>query len=52
LLYPFFLEGVALQDDLLLADGMHPNERGVDVMVESILPTVEALLNRAAAAGG
>ncbi|WP_404381986.1 arylesterase [Caenispirillum salinarum] len=52
LLYPFFLEGVAMQEDLLLPDGMHPNERGVDVMVETILPKVEALLKRATAAGG
>lgn len=39
-LYPFFLDGVAAQADLQLADGMHPNPRGVDVMVERILPAV------------
>jgi acyl-CoA thioesterase-1 len=47
LLYPFFLEGVALDPDLNLADGMHPNAKGVQVIVENILPEVEALLDRA-----
>jgi acyl-CoA thioesterase-1 len=40
-LYPFFLDGVAGQPGLQLEDGLHPNARGVDVMVERILPTVE-----------
>ncbi|WP_296745861.1 arylesterase [Mesorhizobium sp.] len=40
-LYPFFLDGVAGHTDLQIEDGMHPNPRGVDVMVEGILPTVE-----------
>jgi acyl-CoA thioesterase-1 len=44
--YPFFLDGVALKPQLNLADGIHPNERGVDVIVERILPTVEHLLQR------
>lgn len=39
-LYPFFLDGVAAQADLQLSDGMHPNAKGVDVMVERILPSV------------
>ncbi|WP_269585098.1 arylesterase [Roseibium sp. Sym1] len=47
LLYPFFLEGVALDPSLNLADGMHPNSRGVEVIVENILPKVEALLAKA-----
>lgn len=47
LLYPFFLEGVALNPDLNLADGMHPNSKGVDVIVDNILPQVEALLAKA-----
>nr|WP_282449306.1 arylesterase [Roseibium sp. CAU 1639] len=46
LLYPFFLDGVALDPDLNLADGMHPNSQGVEVIVEKILPEVEALLAR------
>jgi len=40
-LYPFFLDGIAGHPDLQIEDGMHPNPRGVDVMVERILPTVE-----------
>lgn len=40
-LYPFFLDGVAAEGDLLLDDGMHPNPEGVSVMVERILPTVK-----------
>jgi len=43
-LYPFFLDGVAAQADLQIDDGMHPNPAGVDMMVEKILPTVEAFL--------
>lgn len=44
-LYPFFLNGVAAQRPLLLADGMHPNARGVSVMVANILPTVRRALD-------
>jgi acyl-CoA thioesterase-1 len=40
-LYPFFLDGVAGHPDLQLEDGLHPNPRGVDAMVQRILPTVE-----------
>ena len=43
-LYPFFLEGVVTRADLQIEDGMHPNPAGVDVMVQSILPTAEAFL--------
>lgn len=51
-LYPFFLEGVALQDRYLLSDGLHPNADGVQVIVDNILPHVEALIERARRAGG
>jgi acyl-CoA thioesterase I len=44
LLYPFFLEGAALDKDLMLKDGIHPNEKGVARIVENILPKVEELL--------
>jgi len=47
LLYPFFLEGVALKPELNLDDGMHPNAEGVSVIVENVLPSVEQLLARA-----
>lgn len=43
-LYPFFLDGVLTHPDLLLADGMHPNGRGVEIMVGRILPLVEELI--------
>ena len=39
-LYPFFLDGVAAQAPLLQNDGMHPNPRGVEVIVAGILPHV------------
>jgi acyl-CoA thioesterase-1 len=46
-LYPFFLDGVAAQPELLLADGMHPNADGIAVIVERILPAVEDLVSQA-----
>ncbi|MHB8764771.1 MAG: arylesterase [Deferrisomatales bacterium] len=47
-LYPFFLEGVAGVARLNQADGLHPNEAGVEELVRRLLPEVEALLERAA----
>jgi acyl-CoA thioesterase-1 len=46
-LYPFFLDGIALDAALNLDDGLHPNARGVDVIVERIVPKVEELIARA-----
>ena len=43
-LYPFFLEGVAGDPSLNKSDGLHPTKRGVEVIVERILPAVEAML--------
>jgi acyl-CoA thioesterase-1 len=43
-LYPFFLTGVAARAELNQADGLHPTEEGVDVIVKNILPTVEAFV--------
>jgi acyl-CoA thioesterase-1 len=43
-LYPFILEGVAMDPVLNQADGIHPNERGVAVMVDHIAPLVTKLL--------
>jgi len=42
--YPFFLDGVATQRELNQADGIHPNAKGVDIIVANILPYVEKLL--------
>lgn len=50
LLYPFFLEGVALQPALNQPDGMHPNARGVESIVERVGPYVLRLLGKAAPA--
>lgn len=44
--YPFFLDGVALDPALNLGDGIHPNAKGVGIIVERILPEVEALVRR------
>ncbi len=46
LYYPFFLEGVVLNNALNLDDGMHPNAKGVDVIVQGIVPHVEELIER------
>ncbi|MEH0070536.1 arylesterase [Pannonibacter sp. Pt2-lr] len=47
LLYPFFLEGVAMKPELNLADGMHPTGEGVSVIVANVLPLVQDLVARA-----
>ena len=52
ILYPFFLDGVALDDKYTLGDGMHPNAEGVARIVDGILPKVEELLARVPAAKG
>jgi acyl-CoA thioesterase I len=43
-LYPFFLDGVVLDPKLNQADMLHPNPAGVDIIVQRILPMVEALV--------
>jgi acyl-CoA thioesterase I len=51
-LYPFFLEGVAMKPDLNQPDGLHPNARGVAVLVGHIGPVVAGLVaGRSGAAG-
>ncbi len=42
--YPFFLDGVAANPQLNQADGIHPNEAGVNTVIERILPAVLSLL--------
>jgi acyl-CoA thioesterase-1 len=51
ILYPFFLDGVVLNDGLMQEDGIHPNAKGVKRIVEGILPKVEELLAEAEAKG-
>jgi acyl-CoA thioesterase-1 len=41
-LYPFFLEGVALDPKLNQADTVHPNREGVAVIVKNMLPGFSA----------
>ncbi|MBL6853396.1 MAG: arylesterase [Alphaproteobacteria bacterium] len=44
LLYPFMLDGVALNAKLNQADGIHPNPAGVKIIVGKMLPLVEQLV--------
>ena len=50
--YPFFMDGIIGDPNLLLADGLHPNPAGVDAIVARILPQVEELIVRARTARG
>ncbi len=43
-LYPFFLEGVAMRGEYNQPDGIHPNQKGVEIMVDNILPSVKEAL--------
>ena len=46
ILYPFFLDGVAMNARLNLDDGIHPNSRGVAEITKNILPSVEQLIEQ------
>ena len=48
-LYPFILDGVAQDAALNQADGIHPNPKGVDIVVERLLPFVTKNLDDYAA---
>jgi len=48
-LYPFILEGVAQDATFNQADGIHPNPKGVDIVVEHLLPFVTKNLDSYAA---
>jgi acyl-CoA thioesterase-1 len=43
-LYPFFLDGVAMNPAFNQPDGLHPNQRGVAILVERIAPLVAKLI--------
>jgi len=43
-LVPFLLEGVAGRDDLNLADGIHPNSRGQQIVAATVEPWVRRAL--------
>ena len=44
--YPFFLQGVALNPKFNQPDGLHPNQSGVAVITQSVLPSVLSLLDK------
>lgn len=44
--YPFFLDGVAANAALNQPDGIHPNAKGVDIIIERILPHVVKLVRK------
>jgi acyl-CoA thioesterase-1 len=46
ILYPFFLDGIALNAQFNLSDGIHPNGKGVAEITKRILPSVEELIGR------
>jgi len=46
LLYPFFLEDLITVPDLMQGDHIHPNPKGVKVIVKGILPVVEKLVEQ------
>ncbi len=49
LFYPFFLDGVAATPALNQRDGIHPNEKGVAVIIDRIAPMVMKLIAQARA---
>jgi acyl-CoA thioesterase-1 len=50
-LYPFFLDGVVGNPALLLPDHVHPNGRGIDIIVAKVTPLVADTLAPAAKVG-
>lgn len=44
--YPFFMDGVAAEPGMTLQDGMHPNFRGVKMIVARITEPVKEALGR------
>ena len=44
-LYPFFLEGVAAKPEYNQGDGIHPNRRGVDMIVERFAPVLAEVIH-------
>ncbi len=46
LLYPFVLQNAMFHPDLMQGDGIHPNPKGVAIIVEGLKPLVEAELRK------
>jgi acyl-CoA thioesterase-1 len=45
-LVPFFLDGIALDDSLLLEDGLHPNPAAQPKLLDQVWPQLAPLLQR------
>jgi acyl-CoA thioesterase I len=45
-LVPFLMESVALNDELMQADGLHPNENGQPVLLDNVWPHLQPLLKK------
>jgi acyl-CoA thioesterase-1 len=45
-LYPFFLDGVIGHRELILPDGIHPNAKGIGIIVRQIGPKVAAAVQK------
>ena len=45
-LVPFFLDGIALDDSLMLEDGLHPNADAQPKLLEQVWPKLKPLLPR------
>lgn len=50
-LYPFLLDGVAMDPALNQADGLHPNARGAEIIAGKLEPLVARLIGDKGAAG-
>jgi acyl-CoA thioesterase I len=44
MLYPFYLDGVAAHAELNQPDGIHPNDKGVAVIVPKLVPLIKTLV--------
>jgi hypothetical protein len=45
-LYPFLLDGVALHPELNQADGIHPNEKGQEIIAGKVYRFLKPLLEK------
>ena len=48
-LYPFFLDGVVLDRTLMLPDRVHPNPKGIAIIVDKVAPVVAKAIEQAKA---
>jgi len=43
---PFFLDGIALREDLFQSDGIHPDLQAQPILLDNVWPVLEPLLKR------